>query len=141
VDILGKDQPKDLIFFCRSGNPIEDDDTVLIAGVDGNADVDEDDDDQHITNKLANIAEQEETDHVIREVDGKIMELQLIGPELQQFDGVVENAVPVTTEPPQVQFTESEQPPAPVNPTGVRRLDRILTCTVGSVQLNASRIA
>jgi hypothetical protein len=53
VNTLGKDQPKDLIFFDRSGNPIEDDDTVPIAGVDGDDDVDEKDDDQDIAKELS----------------------------------------------------------------------------------------
>jgi hypothetical protein len=35
VNFLGKDQPKDLVFFDRSGVAIEDDDDALIAGVDG----------------------------------------------------------------------------------------------------------
>jgi hypothetical protein len=61
---------------------IKDDDDTLIAGADGGEDLDETDNNQDITDKLVEIAEQDETDHAIREAGGKVVKIQ----EVQQFD-------------------------------------------------------
>jgi hypothetical protein len=50
--------------------------------VDGTDDLDETDNDQDITEELTEIAEQDETDHAIREAGGKVIKLQ----DIQKFD-------------------------------------------------------
>jgi hypothetical protein len=116
VNHLGKDQPKDLMFFDRSGLPIEDDD-ASIPGVDGaeeqNPD-DDDQDDQDIAEELEEITAQENVLDEIREVDGKVVELQEVH---QVEDPTTRNiVVPSTTPTPQMV--------TPVNPTGVQRSTR-----------------
>ena len=49
VNHLSKDQPKDLIFFDSSGQPIDNDNTVSITGVDGDK---EEGNDEDITKEL-----------------------------------------------------------------------------------------
>ena len=120
VNHLGKDQPKDLTFFDRSGQPIDDDDTVSIAGVDGaeERDPEEDDqDDRDIAEELEEIAAQDNVLGEIREVDGEAVELQAVHQVEDPTTGNI--VVPETTPTPQMV--------APVNTTGVRRSTRTKT--------------
>lgn len=123
VNTLGKDQPRDLVFFDRHGNPIEDADTVQIAGVDGDTEDVNIEDDQDIADELQEIAEQEETDNAIRESNGEVIELQDVQPAQQQFDEpMTPDPEPIVQEAPQVRFEEPE--PEPVAETQVRRSTR-----------------
>ena len=125
VNFLGKDQPKDLIIFDKSGVAIEDDDDALIAEVDGTDD-DDLDDDQDITDEFAEIAEQDETEHAIREAGGEVVELQ----ELQQFD------TPTPLEP--AVETEQELVEMPTHPTDDALATRRSNCG-GSNQIPMSQ--
>jgi hypothetical protein len=87
VNHLGKDQPKDLTFFDRSGQPIDDDDTVSIAGVDGD---EEEDNDEDITEELQEIAEQDGVNEATRDDAGDVIELQ----QVQQLEELPQLGTP-----------------------------------------------
>jgi hypothetical protein len=122
VNYLGKDQPKDLVFFDCSGVQIKDDNNAPIAGVDSDDPEKEIEDDHDITNKLAEIAKQDEADHAIKEAGGKVVELQ----KVQQFD------IPTVDQDgaPDTENIEDAQPSQPVEIPEVRRSNQNKTKTM-----------
>jgi hypothetical protein len=112
VNHLGKDQSKDLTFFDHSGQPIDDNDTVLIAGVEG--DKEEKENNKDITEELQEIANQDGANKPNRETAGELVELQ----QVQQIEEL-----------PQIDMTGGLTVPAGALPevvltTGVQRLSR-----------------
>ncbi|MGL5934919.1 MAG: reverse transcriptase domain-containing protein, partial [Cetobacterium sp.] len=125
VNLLGKDQPKDLTFYDRYGRPISTpDDDIQPAGVGVDLNPEQQDDDVlNIEQELQEIAQQDE----VQQVEGlDPVQLQII-PQPNQTEFTDQN---IETHP-QME-SEVDTPPTPVDNTGVRRSTRTKTQTKSS---------